>query len=337
LKKIIFPILSLARPFIPLKTLVTLSGQKLIFPFYHAVSDVTPPHLAGLYKVKSLKEFEGDLDFLLKHFNPVTIDEVINEQKTPSKPSFHLSFDDGLREISDFIEPILTRKGIPATFFVNPDFIDNKNLFFRYKASVLVHYAESYQQEYWKDFHEFCNKHNLKGKSLPEVCFSIRYKEVKMLDEIAEILGFSYESYLREFNPYLSNSQLESLVKKGFTVGAHSMDHPEYWNLTGKEMLHQTLQSANWVKERYKQKYSIFAFPFSDKGVGSEFFRTLGYDNKPLISISFGTAGIKNEVFKLHKQRIPLEGYNLRASAVVFSEYLYYLLKMPFGKNIIYR
>ena len=59
------------------------------------------------------------------------------------------------------------------------------------------------------------------------------------------------------------------------------MDHPEYWNLNGKEMLHQTLQSCNWVKERFHQEYSAFAFPFSDKGVGREFFHALGFNDKP--------------------------------------------------------
>ena len=38
----------------------------------------------------------------------------------------HLTFDDGFRELHDVVAPILLRKGIPATFFVNSAFIDNK-------------------------------------------------------------------------------------------------------------------------------------------------------------------------------------------------------------------
>jgi peptidoglycan/xylan/chitin deacetylase (PgdA/CDA1 family) len=337
LKKFLFPLFSLAKPLIPLKALIGLSGEKMIFPIYHAVTDLAPPHLENLYKIKSVREFEKDLDYLLKNFVPVSMDEVISNQGKASKPAFHLSFDDGLREVWDFIEPLLTRKGVPATFFVNTDFIDNKDLFFRYKTSVLIHFASSFQKEYWKGFHEYCKSNNLQGKTLRDVCLLIAYKERQKLDDIAEIMDFSFESYLSEFRPYLNSEQLESLVKKGYTIGSHSMDHPEYRNLSGKEMLHQTLQSGLWLKEKFHQKYLVFAFPFTDKGIGREFFHALGYDSKPLINMSFGTAGIKREQSKLHKQRIPLEGYNLSASSVIFSEYLYFLLKMPFGKNIIYR
>jgi peptidoglycan/xylan/chitin deacetylase (PgdA/CDA1 family) len=337
LKKFLFPIFSLAKPFIPLKALIGLSGEKMIFPFYHAVTDIAPPHLENLYKIKSLREFERDLDFLLKHFIPLSITDIINLKEKPSKPSFHLSFDDGLREVCDYIEPLLTRKGVPATFFINPDFVDNKNLFYRYKASVLIHFASSYQKTYWKDFHDYCKQQDLNGKNLKVICSSIKYADRIKLDDIAEIMGYSFESYLREFQPYLSLTQLEGLVRKGFTIGSHSMDHPEYKNLNGKEMLHQTLQSSAWVKEKFHQKYSVFAFPFSDEGVGRDFFHALGHDTKPLIDLSFGTAGIKRELIGRHKQRIPIEAYNLTASSVIFSEYLYYFFKMPFGKNIIYR
>lgn len=337
MKKFLFPVFSLAKPFIPLKTLIGLSEEKMIFPLYHAVSDLAPPHLLELYKIKSVREFEKDLDFLLHTFIPVTMDEVINMKGKPSKPSFHLSFDDGLREVTDFIAPILSRKGIPATFFINPDFVDNKDLFFRYKASALVHFAASYEKEYWKDFHDYCSEQNLKRNSLRKICLSINYKDRQHLDRIAEILGFSFGMYLKEFKPYLSTSQLEDLVKQGFTIGSHSMDHPEYMGLNGKEMLHQTLQSSSWVREKFHQKYSLFAFPFSDMGIGREFFHAIGFNDKPLIDLSFGTAGIKKDPCNLHKQRIPLEGYNLTGSSVIFSEYLYYFLKMPFGKNIIYR
>jgi hypothetical protein len=177
----------------------------------------------------------------------------------------------------------------------------------------------------------------LLGKTLRDVCLGIAYKDRQKLDDIAEIMDFSFESYLSEFRPYLRMEQLEGLVKKGFTVGSHNMVHPEYRNLSGREMLNQTIQSCLWLKEKFHQKYSVFAFPFTDKGIGRDFFHALGYVAKPLIDMSFGTAGIKREQSKFHKQRIPLEGFNLSASSVIFSEYLYFLLKMPFGKNIIYR
>ena len=52
--------------------------------------------------------------------------------------SFLLTFDDGFREIYDIIAPILLDKGIPATFFISSGFLDNRELCYQHKASLLV-------------------------------------------------------------------------------------------------------------------------------------------------------------------------------------------------------
>jgi len=43
---------------------IRVSGQHLILPFYHAVSDEEVVHLKHLYPVISTSRFEKDLDFL---------------------------------------------------------------------------------------------------------------------------------------------------------------------------------------------------------------------------------------------------------------------------------
>ena len=127
------------------KTLATITGQKVIFPFYHAVADNVPIHLKPLYNVRSSKQFEEDLDTLLKIYKPISLSEFYKnlkgEVKIP-KYAFHISFDDGLREFGDVAWPILKRKGIPASLFVNPSFVDNNALFFRFKAAVLLDYLK---------------------------------------------------------------------------------------------------------------------------------------------------------------------------------------------------
>jgi len=55
-----------------------------------------------------------------------------------TRQSFFLSFDDGLREPLDIIAPILKQKGVPATFFVNTATLDNLEMLYRHKASLLV-------------------------------------------------------------------------------------------------------------------------------------------------------------------------------------------------------
>src|SRR5687768_8144112 len=118
--------------------MTALTNHNFILPFYHIVSNEECPHIKNLYRVKTTAQFESDLDFLLQHYTAISINELnhVVEGKFKNKKIFFLSFDDGLREVHDVIAPILLRKGLPATFFLNADFIDNRALMFRYKVSL---------------------------------------------------------------------------------------------------------------------------------------------------------------------------------------------------------
>src|SRR4030042_2420316 len=117
---------------VPVKQLINLTGQNIIFPFYHAVSDESLPHLRHLYSIRSVKKFSKDLDFFLKHYKPVSFSdlfEVLKGTGKVSNPLMALSFDDGLREVYNIIAPLLLKKGIPATFFINTALASNRLLF----------------------------------------------------------------------------------------------------------------------------------------------------------------------------------------------------------------
>ena len=117
---------------IPLDYLVKFSNKKLILPFYHTVSDTYLPHVSPLYAVRTTQQFRKDLDYICKYFRPITLQElteIVRYNKEITEPAFHLTFDDGLHEIYSVIAPVLEEKNIPATIFLNTDFIDNKDLF----------------------------------------------------------------------------------------------------------------------------------------------------------------------------------------------------------------
>lgn len=117
-------------------------------PFYHVVSNVELPHILN-YPYFNVAQFEKQLDIYLKYFKPASLDDVVSGICT-GKRMFHLSFDDGLRQCAEVVAPILLRKGIPATFFINTAFVGNRKLFYRYKASLIlstIHNKTSQQVE----------------------------------------------------------------------------------------------------------------------------------------------------------------------------------------------
>ena len=125
--------------FAGLRSLIRLTGQTTLFPFYHTVSGQALPHVIHLYPLRTEQEFEADMDEMLRYFEPLSFSDYLERTVKPKgKPHMVLSFDDGLSECHAFIAPLLKKKGIPAAFFLNNHFIDNRGLFYRYKASILI-------------------------------------------------------------------------------------------------------------------------------------------------------------------------------------------------------
>ncbi len=321
----------------PNNLLMRITGKKSIFPFYHAISNEKPKHIKNLYTVKTTKQFIKDLDYILNLYKPVSIDDLhnhITKKTIIKKPFFHLSLDDGLREIKDYVAPILKAKGIPASIFINSNFVDNKDLFHRFKASLIVEKIRATSNiNILLRIDLLLHQNNINGEFLEERILKLKYKDNNLFDDIAEILELDYTYFLKNEKPYLSKNELIELTKQGFSIGAHSASHPEYYLLTEYEQIKQTLESINYVKVNFKQNVNTFAFPFTDNNVSKRFFEEI-YKND--IDISFGTAGLKNDVFKKNIQRIPFEEKS-SAIEIIKNEYLYYCAKSIIGKNTLKR
>jgi peptidoglycan/xylan/chitin deacetylase (PgdA/CDA1 family) len=328
-------------PLVPLKTLTAITKQRTIFPFYHAISNTEIIHIKHLYKTRSIKAFEHDLDFITKNYTPtdiLTFLEKFRNKETLKQNSFILSFDDGLREFHDIIAPILLRKGIPAVCFLNSAFIDNRDLFFRYKASVLVEKIKSIQSEtILKKAEEWLTSKQFPVNDISKTILSVNYLNSSLLDELAEILEVSFSQYLNEAQPYMTSIQIESLIQKGFHFGSHSLNHPQYEQIPLDEQIRQTSESIHHITDRFHLNYKLFSFPFTDSGVSDQFFREVFHPDHPLADLTFGCAGLKNDSWKENIQRIPLEINGFTAHDVIYGEYFYYLFKALFNKNIIAR
>ena len=298
---------------IPLDLLCSLTGQDFIIPFYHVVSDEDCPHIKHLYRYKTVKEFEADIDYLAKHYQPIGVEALpdVIAGKYKGKRIMLLTFDDGLRQIYDTVAPLLLKKGVPAVFFLNTDFIDNNGLMFRYKASLLASMDSA-------------RSSLLKARSEAEVSEETRGQIIT-----------AFGDFLRDYQPYMTTEQIKTLISQGFAIGAHSCSHPYYEDLTLEKQLAETLDCIDILKRDFSITQKLFAFPFTDHGVTKAFFETIFADGK--VDFSFGGAGIKKDIHPRQLQRIPMEGWNASAEQILKSEYLYYLLRAPLGKNSITR
>jgi peptidoglycan/xylan/chitin deacetylase (PgdA/CDA1 family) len=324
---------------IPFTFLNKVTRQNIIIPNYHIVSDEEVLHIKHLYIHRNIKQFKNDLEFFLKYFIPISlfdlIDKVKNNVAIP-KNSFLLTFDDGFREMYDVVFPILKEKGIPATFFLSSALIDNKQMFYRLKASLLIEHITCMNSINCRNsIKKIIIDNGIAFNDIKTSILTIKYNKKHLLDEIAIVLGYDFKKYLKINKPFLSAVQIEELIENGFTIGAHSVDHPLYSLLSLNEQLRQTRESIRQIKERFKINYSVFAFPHMDNGVSKQYYKEM-FDNLG-VDISFGTSGMINDVFNNNLHRIKMENSTLPAEKIIAEEYVRKLYRIIIRKDEIVR
>src|SRR5215469_15394735 len=99
---------------------------------YHSVMADPAEHadsLGGI--IHSEAEFRAQMELLSRDYHPISLDEVVgsldSRKQLPGR-SVAVTFDDGYRDNAEVAMPILNRLGIPATFYVTVDCVEQRKL-----------------------------------------------------------------------------------------------------------------------------------------------------------------------------------------------------------------
>ena len=269
---------------------------------------------------------------MLRYYEPVSIEDYLENPSVPrGKRRMVLSFDDGLAECHQVIAPMLKSRGIPAIFFLNNDFIDNRGLFYRYRASLLIDHLKKDARGF-KRVTEFLS---IPEEQVREAILMVGYNQQPLLEELARIAEMDDAAYLKAHGIYMTTAQVKELLKWGFHLGGHSLDHPEFCRMQEREIVSQVSRSTRDLQERFGIRQACFAFPFTSDGIPEQVIDQLLDDG--VADLLFGTAGLKRTGRYRFIQRIPMESLDRPALQVLRAEYLYYLLKAPLGQNHYFR
>lgn len=283
-----------------------LLQRSLVCPVYHLSRDTTPLWWNGRYSIKSPQQFERDLDHLLQLGNPISLEDLLNWQKgrSPRPKGWFLSFDDGYRELHDVVAPILKRKGIPATFFLCSSLIDNQRPFFEDVAGwIAVRFTEATHATQLAVQAEL----NQSGLSLAQL-LSSRFPRWDLLEGLASLLNIDVSQWLADEQPYLTAAQVTSLLRDGFHVGAHSVDHPLFSAITPEKRIEQVTNSLRNLRRAFPTVSPVFAFPYGEFDLSGRDLCALQKDGE--VSMWFGTRGIvMDQMEPLLVQRMLCEGH----------------------------
>ncbi|MCX7863294.1 MAG: polysaccharide deacetylase family protein [Bacteroidales bacterium] len=339
MKHLFFQTIGKLSPIIPVPLWMKCTSKNLICPFYHTIAPHSPSMIQHLYTPLSFQRFQNDINFLLKYFTPINAETLwfhISNNKPFDKPSFFLSFDDGLSEVYQLVFPFLKQKGITAAVFVNTDFIDNKDLFYRYKVSLII---EALQQQPQLEkpltslLNDFVAYENI---ILKKRLLSLTSNHVHIINRLLSICDIDIQLFLSNQKPYLTWNEIKELHAEGWYIGSHGTNHTPFQLLSHEQRIMQLKQSFEIIEKHLSQPFRMFAFPFTDVHIEKNFIDSIIHQK--LTDIIFGGAGLNNEKKYQHIQRIPMEKYShLTARQIISSEYFYYLLKSFTGKKYIKR
>jgi len=321
-------IISNLAPLAGLEMLVKYSRQPVIFPFYHTVSDQPLAHVSHLYPLRTEEDFKQDLEEMLKCFEPISLADFMGGKTLiQGKRYMVLTFDDGLAGCHQVIAPLLMKKGIPAAFFLNNHFIDNRGLFYRYKASLLIERITT-DKEALKKVAEYLS---IPQGRVEESIHLIGEDQISLLDVLIREVEVDVALYMINGPVYLSSKQVMELVQWGFEIGGHSPNHADFSKLKPKEIISQVSSSIRDLQHRFQISTRYFSFPFTSWGIPEEVIDQLL--EKGIAEVLLGTAGLKKQEKAGFIQRIPMEEYHGTAEKSLKTEYLYYILKGLVGRN----
>jgi peptidoglycan/xylan/chitin deacetylase (PgdA/CDA1 family) len=302
-------------------------SHNILLPFYHNIADVNPAHTRHSFDIPTIRKFTEDVDFLCRHYEPVDLATVIacvESGKSLKKTSFHLTFDDGFRELYDTVAPILIKKGVPATFLVCSNAVDNKSLLLPSLLSLIITAAEK-SGRLPPDFlnNDFaCFKKHV---------FSLPWENPGQAASLQDFYEIDAADYLRSEQPFLTANQIHELAGQGFTIGSHSHSHPAFQNIDIDEAGRQAAQSVAFIRDELQLPCESFAFPFYDNNVSKDKFSALAENG---IRVSFGTSAPKRDSVGFSLQRFSM---NARFSNRSMRDTLRYVSAKAFAYKLLNR
>jgi peptidoglycan/xylan/chitin deacetylase (PgdA/CDA1 family) len=243
------------------------SSRSLRCIVFHNVSPARSPFTDGIRVNTSPKQFETALRFVVAHYAPVHLQDVIAKCGGPGLPAgaILVTFDDAYASVVEWAAPLCRQFGVPAVFFVNAAFIDNKRLapdnLVCYVANVLGMDTinAAIRTVAGK---EKCELHSLAevfGTLFPTI--SLTQREI-FLDALRRLAGINESTMASRANLYLSSRQVRELRSFDFEIGNHTYTHTHCRMLSRQELVSEVTRNKSELEALSGMKIRSFSQPY---------------------------------------------------------------------------
>ena len=323
---------------VPVPVWERIAPKDVISLVYHTVSDQDLRHLR-LYTYKNPAQFESDV--IYARANAVGYDDVANHRHRsarmpPNRVLF--TFDDGLAECFHVIRPILRKHSVPAIFFVNTSFLDDRETFFETTLSRCLDRIEQIDQKRAEDiFAELAPSAVQRARPVGSVELGrnrLRNARARIprhhahqtlalwllgfeedgraeIDRAWELLQSDSSASVSSHATCMTTAEVKQLAAEGFVLGSHGATHLPMQRLDARTLEERIVSSCETVRELSGQRRVPFAFPYTglgiDRGILADILR-----RNPFIDLLFDTLDFTRDaefmVQRICADRPPADG-----------------------------
>lgn len=234
---------------------------------FHNISDTESCFTKGLGVTVSRKQFEAALKFIVKHYTPVSLQDVIAEpdgKRLPPRPVL-LTFDDAYASVSEFAAPLCAELGVPGVFFVNGSCLNNQQLALE---NLVCYVTNIYGLDTVNSaIRSVAGTSNLMVRSLLHV-FS-RFLPATSLEgrqnfrsALARSAGINEGEMAAEADLYLTSQQLRDLANFKFEIGNHTYAHTNCRTLSSTDFPSEIDKNKTVLEEISGTHVRSFSVPY---------------------------------------------------------------------------
>lgn len=234
---------------------------------FHHISADESPFTMGMNVSTAPGNFEAALRFLTTNYTPVSLEEVLAEPDGRRLPprAVLVTFDDAYASVVEVAAPLCQKYGVPAVFFVNAAFLDNREL----APDNLVCYVANLQgMEMIKA--AACTARpteTFELNSLSEV-FSSFFPSITLaerqafLEALGRLGGINERRLAEEAGLYLTTKQLCALASFDFEIGNHTYSHVHCRSLSPDDLAREVDRNKAELEALSGTKVRSFSQPY---------------------------------------------------------------------------
>ena len=250
-----------------LRLAADLRSPSLAILMYHSVlpdPESQADTLGGI--IHSESAFHAQMELLCKDYRVVDLDRALLYLESGGalpKRAVVVTFDDGYADNYEIAMPILNRLGVPATFYVTVECVENRTLpwpsrlRFSFRRTEVAAWIDPAGKAWG------LGNSSQREQAFLAACDLCCQQNGKLQEDFVVGIEESLQSAVgREMCSLMMNyDQMRGLVSQGHTVGSHTMTHPNMAHLAQDDARAEFGESKQRLESQLKAPVKHFSYP----------------------------------------------------------------------------